>query len=76
MNLGQTLAHYEIIRPLGKGGTDEVYLAQDLSEIHSVLEQTVEADRPVVVVASDIDNLYRGLLSRRRANHRGRRLKS
>jgi serine/threonine protein kinase len=76
MNLGQTLAHYEIIRPLGKGGTDEVYLAQDLSEIHSVLEQIVEADRPVVVVASDIDNLYRGRLSRRRANHRGRRLKS
>lgn len=26
MNAGQTLAHYEIIRPLGKGGMGEVYL--------------------------------------------------
>ena len=28
MNAGQTLAHYEIIRPLGKGGIGEVYLAR------------------------------------------------
>ena len=76
MNLDQTLAHYEIIRPLGKGGTDEVYLAQDLPGIHSVLEHTVEADTPVVVMGSDIYNLYRGRLSRRRAKHRGSRLKS
>ena len=27
MNEGQTLAHYTIIRPLGKGGTGELYLA-------------------------------------------------
>jgi hypothetical protein len=76
MNLDQTLAHYEIIRPLGKGERDDIYLAQDLSGIHSVLEHTVEADTPVVVMGSDIYNLYRGRLSRRRANHRGRRLKS
>lgn len=29
MNAGQTLAHFEIIRALGKGGMGEVYLAQD-----------------------------------------------
>ena len=29
MNSGQTLAHYEIIRPLGKGSMGEVYLSQD-----------------------------------------------
>jgi serine/threonine protein kinase len=28
MNAGQTLAHYEVIRPLGKGGIGEVYLAR------------------------------------------------
>ena len=29
MNAGIQLAHYKIIRPLGKGGMGEVYLAQD-----------------------------------------------
>ena len=30
MNSGQTLAHYEIIRSLGKGGMGEVYLSDDI----------------------------------------------
>ena len=29
MIAGRTLAHYEIVRPLGKGGMNEVYLADD-----------------------------------------------
>ena len=30
MNSGHTLAHYEIIRSLGKGGKGEVYLSDDI----------------------------------------------
>ena len=29
MNSGQTLAHYEIVRPLGNGAMDEVFRADD-----------------------------------------------
>jgi|GEM_PF-2309389 serine/threonine protein kinase len=48
MNAGHTLAHYEIIRPLGKGGTGEVYLAQDTKlkrEVAvKVLPESVQSD--------------------------------
>ncbi len=52
--VGQTLGHYEILEPLGKGGMGEVYRARDTTLDRDVAIKVLPED-----FASDPDRLAR-----------------
>jgi uncharacterized RDD family membrane protein YckC len=67
--LGQTLGHYEIIRPLGHGGMGSVYQALDTSLQRYVALKLIRTATRLISDTPQLQRLFQEAIAQARVNH-------